>query len=224
MSTCVAVRQVSKSYHDGESRNQVLRGVALSLPTGSSLALTGPSGSGKSTLLNLIAGLMAVDEGEIDILSHDQRFALHRMNERERTLCRRRHIAYIHQFFNLVPTLTVLENVALPGYLNGARPGRDRCLELLARFGLQDAADRFPERLSGGEQQRVAVARSLALDVAVLLADEPTGNLDQDNAQQVASALFAAAREQGLGLIVATHSSRVAELAEQQLQLAKTPT
>lgn len=222
MSACVEVRQVCKSFHDGERTNRVLSDVSLTLEAGASMALTGPSGSGKSTLLNLIAGLLPVDEGQVEITSAGQPFRLDLLAEHERTLCRRRHIAYIHQFFNLVPTLTVLENVALPGHLNRNQPVRDRCLQMLARFGLADAADRFPERLSGGEQQRVAVARSLLSEATLLLADEPTGNLDHANAQVVAAALFDAAREEGMGLMVATHSPTVAALAQQQLQLVKT--
>lgn len=219
----VEVRGLYKHFRDGDDELEVLRDVNFSLARGESMAITGPSGSGKSTLLNLLAGLLEIDSGSIrmhvSMAGEKQTLSLEGANEAARTRLRRRHIGYVHQFYNLVPTLTVVENVRLPGRLNFGRSLDDYALELLKDFGLADRAHVFPHVLSGGEQQRVAVARALLLTPAVLLADEPTGNLDALNAQAVAAALFAAAKERGVSLVVATHSESVAERAEQRLRL-----
>ncbi len=215
----VKVSDLSKSYVDGDSRIDVLRGVVLKLDAGESMAITGPSGSGKSTLLNILAGTIPVDAGEILFRFDGDKLAWHSATERVKTRVRRRHIGYVHQFFNLIPTLTVLENVTLPAHLNKRRHLQDRAGELLTRFGLGHRLDVFPETLSGGEQQRVAVARALVCQPALLLADEPTGNLDAVNSAQVAELLFATARESGAALIVATHNEQVANQAQHHLHL-----
>ena len=219
----ISVRGVRKGYADGAQHILVLDGIDLEVPGGASVALTGPSGSGKSTLLNILAGTMAADAGEVLLSAAGEPFALHALGEAQRTRVRRSHIGYVHQFFNLVPTLTVLENVLMPAYLNGVLDGacRERAARLLAEIGLEARSHAFPDTLSGGEQQRVAVLRALLLRPAVVLADEPTGNLDAQNSAQVAAMLFAAARETGASLVVATHSGEVAAMADHEFRLNK---
>lgn len=217
--TAIKVSGLHKRYIDGEREIVVIRDLSFSLDEGSSLALTGPSGSGKSTLLNILAGTIACDAGEVWLSTGDTQVGLHELSESQRTGVRRRHIGYIHQFFNLVPTLTVLENVLLPAHLNKTVGGLDIALELLEQFGLAQRHRQFPATLSGGEQQRVAVARALMLNPPVLLADEPTGNLDANNAQKVSDMLFSAADARGIALIVATHNEGIAERARHRLRL-----
>lgn len=219
MTNTVIIKDLNKSYQDGQQRIDVLRGLNLELPVGQTLAVMGPSGSGKSTLLNIIAGLVSVDSGAVNVHLNNQFYALHQLDERARTQLRRSCMGYVYQFFNLVPTLTVVENVSLPARLNRRNDLDLRARELLAAFGLKDRHQAFPEVLSGGEQQRVAVARALLLEPPLLLADEPTGNLDAANADQVASLLFDNARALGLTVIVATHSEEVANRADQCLHM-----
>lgn len=177
----------------------------------------GRSGSGKSTLLNLIAGIDLPTAGEVVV----DGVRLTRCRERERTLFRRRHIGFIFQSFNLIPTLTVEENVRLPLELNdhSGREARRQALELLALVGLEDRASAFPERLSGGEQQRVAVARALAHDPVLLLADEPTGNLDLETGRHVLALLDRLTRQAGKTMLMATHSPEVVGLADRILTI-----
>ncbi|XOV84365.1 MAG: ABC transporter ATP-binding protein [bacterium] len=219
MTDAVVVQGLSKAYQDGEQRIEVLRDLKLVLSAGQTLAIMGPSGSGKSTLLNILAGLRSADEGRVDLCLNQMHYALHTMDEQARTRLRRSSIGYVYQFFNLVPTLTVLENVCLPARLNRRRDLDSQARELLAAFGLKDRHKAFPEVLSGGEQQRVAVARALLLKPPLLLADEPTGNLDAANADQVASLLFDHARALGLTVIVATHSEDVARRADVRMHM-----
>ncbi len=219
----ISARGVRKAYADGAQRVVVLDGVHLEVASGASVALTGPSGSGKSTLLNILAGMLTADAGEVVITAGHEQFPLHALDEAQRTRVRRKHIGYVHQFFNLVPTLTVLENVLMPAHLNGVLDDacRERAAALLSDTGLDARSHAFPETLSGGEQQRVAVLRALLLRPAVVLADEPTGNLDAHNSAQVAGMLFAAARDTGASLVVATHSGEVAAMAGEELKLNK---
>ncbi len=219
MTTVLDVAGLSKRYADGDRVVQVLRDVSFSLAPGESLAVTGPSGSGKSTLLNILAGILTADEGAARLRLPDGEVELGELDDAARTRLRRRHVGYVHQFFNLVPTLTVWENTVLPARLNKRRDLDDAATALLEGFGLGDRSDDFPEVLSGGEQQRVAVARGLLLQPPLLLADEPTGNLDAVNSEQVAALLFRAARERGVALVVATHSETIAAQAEKRLHL-----
>ncbi len=219
MTNAVIVRGLNKSYQDGQQRIDVLRDLNLELPAGQTLAVMGPSGSGKSTLLNILAGLVSVDMGLVNVHLNHQSYALHELNEQARTQLRRSCMGYVYQFFNLVPTLTVVENVCLPARLNRRNDLDQRADDLLVSFGLKDRHEAFPEVLSGGEQQRVAVARALLLKPPLLLADEPTGNLDAANADQVASLLFDNAKALGLTVIVATHSEEVASRADQRLHM-----
>ncbi len=211
------LRGVSRTYREGEGERIVLRGVDLVIGRGEFAVLVGRSGSGKSTLLNLVSGIDAPTAGEVLI----EGTAITRLGERERTLFRRRHIGFIFQFFNLVPTLTVAENLQLPLALLGrdAMVARARVQELLGQVALTDRASSFPDRLSGGEQQRVAVARALAHDPRLVLADEPTGNLDTESAERVLSLLSSLSRARGTTVIVVTHSTDVARLADRVLTL-----
>ena len=180
---------------------EVLRGVDLQLPEGAFGVLVGRSGEGKSTLLNLIAGMDRPDAGEVVVAGQP----LHSLSERARTLFRRRHVGFVFQHYNLVPTLTVEENVRFLLDLDGVPEARPRALALLAEVGLEDRAGAFPDRLSGGEQQRVAVARALAHRPALVLADEPTGDLDAATGARVLDLLENLAREEGGTLLVVTH-------------------
>ncbi|HYE35753.1 ABC transporter ATP-binding protein [Methylocaldum sp.] len=210
--TLLTIRGVTHSYREGDRLRPVLRGIDGEIGEGRFVALLGQSGSGKSTLLNLIAGLDMADSGSIIV----QTFELNRLREPERTLFRRRHIGFVHQFFNLLPTLTVLENVALPGELNGfsADESRHRAVMLLDEVGLGDRHDSYPDSLSGGEQQRVALARALVHDPLLILADEPTGNLDSATGRHILDLLDHTVRRRGKTLLVATHSREVAERAD----------
>ena len=184
---------------------------------GETIALRGRSGSGKSTLLNLVSGIDLPDSGEVVVAG--QRIAT--LNERDRTLFRRRHIGFVYQAFNLVPTLTVGDNVRLVLELNRVEDKRADAtvFRLLDAVGLADRVDSYPDVLSGGEQQRVAIARALAHDPSVVLADEPTGNLDDDSAARVLELLDSLVREAGGTMIIATHSASVAARCDRVLEL-----
>jgi putative ABC transport system ATP-binding protein len=213
----VELRAVSKVYREGDRERVVLRDVDLAVVRGEFVALVGRSGSGKSTLLNLISGIDAPDSGEVAIGGT----VITALRERERTLFRRRHIGLVFQFFNLVATLTVAENLRLPLELVGraGADARERVDQLLREVGLADRAGTFPDRLSGGEQQRVAVVRALAHDPDLILADEPTGNLDTDSAEQVLALLARMSREGKKTVIAVTHSAEVARVADRVLIL-----
>ena len=217
--SALSVKQISKHYQDGSRQINVISDLSFNVAAGESLSVMGPSGSGKSTLLNLLAGLLELDSGDITLALEGKSFSYRTANERSRTMLRRQHIGYVYQFFNLVPTLTVLENVRLPARLNNRRDLERHASTLLGEFGLSDRLNDFPDRLSGGEQQRVAVARALLLKPPLLLADEPTGNLDAENSSHVADLLFSSCREQNISLVLATHSNEVAAMADTQLQL-----
>jgi putative ABC transport system ATP-binding protein len=216
-SMLLAVRDLRRAYTEGERTREVLRGVDLEVRAGEFLALLGRSGSGKSTLLNLISGIDRPDAGDIRIA--DTRVTA--LNERERTLFRRRHIGFVFQFYNLLPTLTVEENLLLPLELNGraGAAATDAVARLLAEVGLADRAQAFPDRLSGGEQQRVAVARALVHDPALVLADEPTGTLDAETGRAVLDLFDRLLRGRGKTLVIVTHSKMVTRLADRVLTL-----
>ncbi len=218
----ISVTDLHKTYVDGETEVTVLSGLSLNVEARRSLAVLGPSGSGKSTFLNILAGIVSVDAGSVQFNVKDASFALHLLPEAQRTAFRRRHVGYVHQFFNLIPTLTVWENVALPASLNKLSDARERAEVLLDEFGLLDRAGAFPDVLSGGEQQRVAVARAIVTEPAIVLADEPTGNLDRENTEAVTRLLFATCERYGATLVVATHSPTVAALADERLYLTET--
>ena len=208
----VELRHLSKTYREGEAERAVLRDVSLTIAPGEIVVLVGRSGSGKSTLLNLVAGIDRPTAGSVLVNGTD----LTALDEQARTQFRRRHIGFVFQFFNLIPLLTVEENLLLPLDLNGQADdkGVARARTLLERVGLAGRGDSYPERLSGGEQQRVAVARALIHDPALILADEPTGNLDADTAAGVLDLLDTLARESGRTVVMATHSREVIGVAD----------
>ena len=208
----IQLSDLSKTYREGEQEHQVLQNIHLEIKQGEILVLLGRSGSGKSTLLNLLSGIDLPTAGEIFINNEN----LTRFSERDRTLFRREHIGFVFQFFNLIPTLTVEENLLLPLELNGKldEVSRKKSLELLEEVGLGNRANSFPDRLSGGEQQRVAIARALIHDPLIILADEPTGNLDYDTGLQVIKLLDRMVRAKGKTMIMATHSREVIGLAD----------
>lgn len=221
MSRVLEARGLGKTYLDGAEERRVLHDLNLDAGAGEVVAVMGPSGSGKSTLLNLLAGMLAVDSGRIRLTLSGCTVDLHGASEAERTRIRRRHIGYVFQFFNLVPTLTVRENVLFPLELNGMSNLRDEALARLLDLGLADRLDDFPDHLSGGERQRTAIARALAHRPRLVLADEPTGNLDADNAERVVSLLTSETRSLGSALVMATHSESVAAQADRILPLGK---
>lgn len=213
----VQVRGLVRRVVEGGEQRSILDGVDLELERGEFVALLGRSGSGKSTLLNLIGGLDRPDGGEIRI--EGERVDL--LDETARTVLRRRRIGFVFQAFDLIPTLTVLENVLLPLDLDGGvdRAGRERARELLAAVGLAERASSFPDRLSGGEQQRVAVARALIAEPAIVLADEPTGNLDHVTGEEVLGLLQRLVPDRGATLLMVTHSNDAAARASRVVVL-----
>ncbi len=216
-------KDLAKSFEDGASTRAVLRRISVSLKAGETLALCGPSGSGKSTLLNLLAGVIAPDAGEVWLTLPDGSMNLASLSEKQRSAVRRRHMGYVFQFFNLVPTLTVRENVLLPLELAGREALAEEALSRLSSLGLDTRLNDFPETLSGGERQRTAIARALAHRPLLVLADEPTGNLDAERSEGVVSELWKAVREQRCALVVATHSEAVAQRADRVLRLDAPP-
>ncbi len=214
MSAIIRIEDLWKSYDGQEGGDTAaLRGLDLEVAAGETVAIYGKSGSGKSTLLNLIAGLDRPTRGRITVEGRD----LHDLPEAERTQFRRARLGFVFQFFNLIPTLTALENVALPLQMLGREPGRAR--ETLDGVGLAGKENRFPHELSGGEQQRVAIARAVVKNPALVLADEPTGNLDTDTGDQVLALLEEMARGTGTTLVLATHSQRVSRIAHRVLTM-----
>ena len=216
----VRLAGLSKSYTEAGQERSVLEAIDWSFPAGQFTGLFGRSGSGKSTLLNLISGIDKPSGGQVFVQENGASVELTGLSEHNRTLFRRRNIGIVFQFFNLIPTLTVQENVALPIELAGdERKGHQRAEALLERVGLSDRMDTYPDRLSGGEQQRVAIARALVHDPALLLADEPTGNLDEGTGDAVLTLLLELTRGAGKTLIMATHDPQIAQYADQVLYL-----
>lgn len=216
-SNLIEIDNLRHGFTEGERHHAVLDGVTLTLRPGETVALLGRSGSGKSTLLNLVSGLATPRSGRITVSGVDVRA----LNERDRTLLRRRHIGFIYQFFNLIATLSVLDNVMLPLELERrtTRSDEDHARALLAETGLEDRAHSFPDRLSGGEQQRVALVRALIHEPALVLADEPTGNLDTETGAVVLGLLERLVRRAGHGMLLVTHSRETAERADRILTL-----
>ncbi len=203
-----------KSYREGDRQRLVLDDIDASFAEAELVVLMGRSGSGKSTLLNVISGIDLPSSGTVSLGAVD----LTTLSERERTRFRRENVGFVFQAFNLIPTLTVVENLLLPMELNG-RSDRLEAQTLLERVGLGDRADSFPDRLSGGERQRVAIARALAHHPILILADEPTGNLDFDTGAAVMTLLETLVRERGATMIVATHDRDIIPRADRVVQL-----
>jgi len=213
----VRLTNLTRSFREGEQLHAVLQALDATFVRGETVALRGRSGSGKSTLLNLISGIDAPDNGDVEIDGQ----LITAMSERDRTLFRRKHIGFVYQAFNLVPTLTVADNVRLVLELNAVKgaAATDRVNTVLSRVGLADRAFSYPDLLSGGEQQRVAIARALAHRPSLVLADEPTGNLDDKTAGNVLKMLDQLVREVGGTMIIATHSAMVASRCNRVLEL-----
>jgi len=208
----IVLERLSKWFEEAGTRRVVLDDVSARFGRGEFVVLLGKSGSGKSTLLNLIGGIDTPSSGTIEIDGQN----ITNLDERARTLFRRRNIGFIFQFYNLLPTLTVIENILLPLELNNRADaaGKRHAMDLLARVGLADRAATYPDKLSGGEQQRVAIARALVHDPLLILADEPTGNLDVDTGQQVLELLDSLTRQAGKNLLMVTHSTDVVGIAD----------
>jgi putative ABC transport system ATP-binding protein len=213
----IELTDLHKRYREGDQLHTVLDGASARVASGERVAILGPSGSGKSTLLNLISGIDLPDGGSVRIDGVD----VTALTERERTLFRRRHVGFVFQFFNLLPTLTVLENLLLPLELaeSADAAAKARAMGLLERVGLSGRTASFPDRLSGGEQQRVAIARALAHGPSLILADEPTGNLDEDLGATVAELLDELVRAQGSTLVVVTHQLDLARRMDRVLRI-----
>jgi len=213
----IEIAHLNKVFQEGEIERTVLKDVSLTFAPGEFVVLLGHSGSGKSTLLNLISGIDQPSAGVIRIND----MPITQLDERSRTLLRRDQIGIIFQFFNLISTLTVLENVTLPQELAGrpASLAQQSALRLLEQVGLADRRHTFPDKLSGGQQQRVAIARALAHQPKLVLADEPTGNLDEATGQTVFSLLLALTRSANTTLIMATHNPTIAQHADRVLRV-----
>ncbi len=211
--TCNLTKRVSTA--DGEL--VILENVNLELEEGRSLAIVGPSGSGKSTLLGLMAGLDSATSGEIFLNDHP----LHDLNEDERAKVRKENVAFVFQSFELLPGLTALENVMLPSELKLNPKAKERATEYLFRVGLDKRLNHYPRQLSGGEQQRVGIARAFACDAKVLFADEPTGNLDNKTGSIISELLFEVNQESENALVVVTHDVNLAKRCDYQVELSE---
>ena len=216
-SAIVEARSIVKTYDTGAVRVDALRGVDLTLEHGEMAAIMGPSGCGKTTLLNCLSGLDAVDAGEVVI----EGTSLGEMSDRERTDYRARHMGFVFQFYNLMPVLTAVENVELPLLLArvGAKPARQKALDALELVGVADRAGHVPDALSGGERQRVTIARSLVNDPAIVWADEPTGDLDSENAQEIVALMRRLNVERGLSFLIVTHDIAVGRKTDRIIRM-----
>ncbi len=215
--TLVRIDNLSKSFREGDTERVIFRELRVIIRQGEFVVLLGRSGSGKSTLLNLLSGIDQPTSGAVIIGQQN----LTGLSEHQRTLFRREHIGFIFQFYNLIPTLTVMENLLLPLELIGTAgaEAERQARDMLGEVELADRADSYPDRLSGGEQQRVAIARALIHRPQLLLADEPTGNLDAETGQQVLALLSRLARENRMTTLMVTHSLDVARLADRILTI-----
>ncbi|MEA2846594.1 MAG: lipoprotein-releasing system ATP-binding protein [Rhodospirillaceae bacterium] len=213
----LALRDIKRTFVQGDRRLEVLRGITLDLRPGEIVALVGQSGSGKSTLLHIAGLLERPDDGDIIVEGKSAGAA----NDRERTALRRRVLGFVYQYHHLLPDFSAIENVMLPQMLNGRSRGQARAhaAELLAMVQLKDRSDHRPGRLSGGEQQRVAIARAIANAPSVLLADEPTGNLDSSTADTVFRQLLSLVRDTGMAALVATHNPDLAARMDRTVTL-----
>jgi putative ABC transport system ATP-binding protein len=214
--TAVVARDLVRRYGEGDSAVEAVRGVSLEVPSGQFTAIMGPSGSGKSTLMHLLAGLDRPTEGSVEIAGED----ITAMGDKQLTLLRRKHIGFVFQAFNLVPTLSAEENVTLPLAIAGRKPENGWVEAVLERVGLDDRRSHRPAELSGGQQQRVAVARAIVAEPTVLFADEPTGNLDSRTSAEVLELLQGAVSTYGQTTVMVTHDPRAAAAAERVLFIA----
>lgn len=210
------VSNVSKTYGSGEAAVKALKKVSFSVPKGEYVAIVGESGSGKSTLLNMIGALDTPTSGKV-VISGKEIFS---MNDRKLTIFRRRNIGFIFQAFNLIPELTVEQNIVFPVLLDYQKPDRKYLEELLSVLNLKERRNHLPSQLSGGQQQRVAIGRALFTRPALILADEPTGNLDSQNSSEVIALLKEASKKYEQTIIMITHSRSIAQTADRILQVS----
>ena len=216
MSTSILqAENLTKMYRSGGRELIVLDNVSFSVGQGDSMAIIGPSGSGKTTLLGLCAGLDTATSGTLSLMG----FKLNVMDEDDRAYLRNQYVGFVFQNFQLLSTLTALENVTVPLELRGERDASRKAKELLARVGLGDRSHHYPSQLSGGEQQRVAMARAFITDPKILFADEPTGNLDEENAQHITDLLFGMNKEKGTTLVLVTHNLELAQRTSRILRM-----
>ncbi|WP_306026556.1 ABC transporter ATP-binding protein [Oceaniradius stylonematis] len=211
----IALDRVNLTLGSAASQVQVLKNVSLSVPRGEAVGIVGPSGSGKTTLLMVLAGLERPDNGSVEVAGA----RLDRMSEDEIARFRGRNIGFVFQSFHLIANMTALENVAVPLELAGTDDAFDRARAELEAVGLKDRLTHYPGQLSGGEQQRVAIARALAPEPAILIADEPTGNLDQDTGRQIADLIFDTQKKRGTSFVLVTHDAALAERCDRQVRV-----
>jgi putative ABC transport system ATP-binding protein len=211
----ISLNDIHLTLGEGASKVHVLRGISLDVPAGRSVGIVGPSGSGKSTLLMVMAGLERVDSGQVVLAGED----FSKLNEDGLAAFRGRNIGIVFQSFHLIPNMTALENVAVPLELAGHSDAFDKAAAELCAVGLGERLTHYPAQMSGGEQQRVAMARALAPDPRILVADEPTGNLDEETGAQVAQLLFDKQRERGMTLVLVTHDPTLAARCDEQVRV-----
>ncbi len=215
MSKILNVDQLGKTYSSGSKKLTVLDSISFEIEEGDTFAIVGPSGSGKTTLLGLCAGLDEPDSGYIELCGT----RINELNEDQRALLRNKEVGFIFQDFQLLPTLTALENVSVPLELQGVKEASKQAMELLQKVGLADRSHHYPSQLSGGEQQRVALARAFSNRPSILFADEPTGNLDEETGEKVVRLLFELNKEAGTTLVIVTHDMDLAKRTQHILRL-----
>ena len=213
--TILETRDLKKYYGSGETQVRALDGVDLKVESGEFVAIVGTSGSGKSTLLHMLGGLDRPSSGSV-LVNGREIFSL---KDEELTIFRRRKIGFVFQSYNLVPVLSVYENIVLPVELDGRKPGRDYIHEVIGTLGLEKKLDNLPNQLSGGQQQRVAIARALAAKPAILLADEPTGNLDSKTSQDVLSLMKVTGQKFSQTMVMITHNEEIAQTAHRIVRI-----
>ncbi|WP_184629211.1 ABC transporter ATP-binding protein [Pedobacter cryoconitis] len=215
METILNIKRVSKQYENAGSSLTVLHDINFSVPKGAVISVTGPSGSGKTTLLGLCAGLDRASSGSVEL----NQVVLDQLSEDQRAVVRNKYVGFIFQNFQLLPTLTALENIMVPLELRGEKNIRPRAMELLDKVGLTDRANHYPVQLSGGEQQRISLARAFSNTPAILFADEPTGNLDGETSEKVIRLLFDLNKEAGTTLVIVTHDLELASRTDRIIRL-----
>ncbi|MEQ6118898.1 ABC transporter ATP-binding protein [Reichenbachiella sp. MALMAid0571] len=215
MHPILSISRLSKSYNSGSKQLRVLDDISFELEHGKTISIVGPSGSGKTTLLGLCAGLDKADEGDVLI----QNIKLNTLSEDQRAQVRNQHVGFVFQNFQLIPTLTALENVMVPVELRGEKNALGTAISLLEKVGLADRADHYPNQLSGGEQQRIAIARAFSNKPDILFADEPTGNLDEETGQKIEELLFELNKQNGTALVLVTHDIELAQKTDKIIRL-----
>ena len=215
MQTILSVQNLSKTYESAGRTLTVLENISFEVERGASLSIVGPSGSGKTTLLGLCAGLDRASSGHVVL----NQIPIDHLSEDERARIRNLYVGFVFQNFQLLPTLTALENVMVPLELRGDKKARDRAIELLEKVGLGNRGSHYPSQLSGGEQQRVSIARAFSNEPKILFADEPTGNLDAETSEKVVELLFELNREAGTTLVLVTHDLELAGMTQRIIKL-----